>query len=779
MRRAGTCIFLTFAIWAFGNGQLPENASERHEYRLLNLMWDVSIDPLEGAISGIVTNTVTASVSNPLLVFDCARLQVSAAEVNGKAAKFEGNDRVVVIHSPTSLLKGAHVDVTIHYSGKPEAGLYFVPAERAFPARTPIVYTQGEMIDNRYWLPTYDEPEDKATSEAFIRVPTGWKALSNGTLQGVEHLGSQDVWHWKLPQPHSTYLNSFVAGPYDEIKDGSEPVPVSFWVPTGLDDWGEAAFGGTDRIVRFYSKLTGVPYPWPKYSQSAVADFMFGGMENVTCTTQSITALHPKSVEPNVDSTGLVAHELAHQWFGDLVTLQDWSHTWLNEGWASFLPSFWDRERIGSEAFDLDRLGTFEGGLGAAHGEPNRPVVWTKYAEPIDMFTGLAYSGGASRLFMLMHQVGEERFWPAVTHYLNEFAYKNATTDQFFSSMSKSLGANLDEFKKEWFYTAGAPSLTLTKDGEATVLRQGGISFHFPLDVWLVDRDGTIEKRHMDVAATASVEIPEVRGRLILLDPEVWLMADLTYDLGYQPSDWQRLYSLAPNAAEKGRIIDSEFSHFSPSSRESLARGETSEGLLERMMPSIGNADYLLDMSRNSDPRLTAAAARAMSSTYESPKLVDRLRDLWISSGDDEVRLAALDSLLRITQDRSLAEKALNTDSYNDSFRIDGLDWLADHQPDVARDQALAELSGPASEPLKLESIRVLGRVKDKLGERRAFNALVALLTERSNSPLRAAIGALGEYGDKAAIPLIEPKTHHSLHFVRRDAEAALARLRG
>jgi HEAT repeat protein len=168
-----------------------------------------------------------------------------------------------------------------------------------------------------------------------------------------------------------------------------------------------------------------------------------------------------------------------------------------------------------------------------------------------------------------------------------------------------------------------------------------------------------------------------------------------------------------------------------------------------------------------------------MSSTYESPKLVDRLRDLWISSGDDEVRLAALDSLLRITQDRSLAEKALNTDSYNDSFRIDGLDWLADHQPDVARDQALAELSGPASEPLKLESIRVLGRVKDKLGERRAFNALVALLTERSNSPLRAAIGALGEYGDKAAIPLIEPKTHHSLHFVRRDAEAALARLRG
>lgn len=759
---------------------LPDSAQDDHEYRLQSVRWDLSIDFPNGAIAGAVTNTVVPTRDGAALVFDCCNLDVSKVEVDGTVAGVQTNGKVIVVQPASPLAKGKPAAVTISYSGKPEAGIYFVPAARTYPAHTDIVYTQGEMVDNRYWLPTYDEPDDKATFEGTIHVPAGWKALSNGYLVDVKHEGATDAWHWKLDQPCSTYLISLVAGPYDIVPDGNDPVPVSFWVPEGLDEWGRAAFGGTDKIVRFYSKLTGVPFPWPKYSQSAVADFMFGGMENVTCTTQTITALHPFSVEPNVDTTGLVAHELAHQWFGDLVTLKDWSHTWLNEGWASFLPNFWDREKYGQEAYDLDRLGVFNGGVSAHQGRTDRGVVWTGYQEPIDMFDNFAYPGGASRMFMLMHAVGEDRFWPAITAYLNTYRYKNATTDDFFNSLSKSLGVDLRGFEKQWFYTPAAPTLTVKRDGNDVTIQQGPVPFELPLDVLLVNPDGSVEKRHVTLPATSSTDITDVNGRLVLIDPEVWLMAEISYDTGYTPADWRQLYQLAPNAAEKERIIDDPkaFGAFDLQEKVSLARNERSVRLLEKMIPQIPDEEFLLDMSQMADTRLIAAAAEEMAHLKADRHVTERLRDLWTSSPNDVVKNDALASLLVLTSDPALADQAYATDSYDERIRKTALDWWEVHVPDKAREVSLAALAGNASEPIKLEAISVLGRVKDRPGEHKVYEVLASYMGERSNSTLRAAINALADYGDPAAIPLIEKRANHGLTFVRADVRRALQTLR-
>ena len=552
---------------------LPASAHELHQYDLISVKWNVAFQFDKGSLAGDVVDSVIPDRDGAQIVFDCGKLQVSRVQVNGREARFDSDDRVLQVTPAEAVRRGARLDVHIFYSGLPEAGMYFVPASRSFPAKTDIVYTQGEMEDNHFWLPTYDYPDDKATFEGTIHVPKGWKALSNGKLLEIRHEGDQDVWHWKLDEPNSTYLISFVAGPYDAITDGQKPVPVSYWVPTGLDDWGKAAFGGTDKVVQFYSRLTGYPYPWPKYSQSAVADFMFGGMENVSCTTQTINALFPPSTAPNNDATGLVAHELAHQWFGDLVTTRDWSHIWLNEGWASFLPPFWDRGKIGRESFDLDRYGIFEGGLAAHHFQPGRPVVWTGYHVPIEMFNNFAYPGGASRMFMLMHQFGEKRFWSAITDYLRENRFKNVTTEIFFDSLSKSLGANLEEFRKQWFYTSAAPRLTLRRDGDRTYIEQGKTAFHLPLEIWLISEDGKIEKRSLDLPAQPTFDLPNAKGKLVLLDPEVWLMSDIAYRPGYNQAEWRRLYELAPNAAEKSRILAEGFRVFRPA-RQSLAGPE-------------------------------------------------------------------------------------------------------------------------------------------------------------------------------------------------------------
>jgi aminopeptidase N len=773
---------LAAALFALAaHAELPDSAHEDHEYNLKNVRWDLTIDFANGAISGVVTNSVVPKKDNAALIFDCRGLTVSEVEVNGGNATFESNGKVLLVKPQIPVAKDRLAAVRIVYSGKPEAGIYFVPAARAFPAHTDIVYTQGEMEDTRYWLPTYDYPDDKATVEATVHVPAGWRVLSNGSFVETLHEGATDVWHWKLDQPCSTYLISMVAGKYDQLPDGTVPVPVSYWVPEGLDDWGKAAFGGTDKIIQCYGKLTGVTYPWPKYSQSAVADFMFGGMENVTCTTQTIDALHPFSVEPNYSTLGLVEHELAHQWFGDLVTLKDWSHTWLNEGWATFMPNFYDREKYGQDVFDLDRLQIFGGGLAAHHMRSDRPMIWTKYQDAMDMFDNFAYPGGASRMFMLMHQVGEDRFWPAVTNYLNEFKYKNATTEDFFASMSKSLGTDLGEFRQQWFYTPAAPSLTLKRDGLSVVIAQGKTPFHLPLDVWLLDASGTFEKRHIDLPAEASTEIPNVNGRLVLLDPEVWLMADIQYDknMGYQPADWRQLYSLAPNAAEKARILVEGFGQFNLSEKVSLARSERNTRLLVRIIPQVPDPDFLLDMSIQPDTRLVQAAAETMAQVKGNRHLVDRLKELWSSSPNDRVKEAALSSLLALTSDPALADQAYQTDSYDDGCRTRALDWWADSNPDKARETALAALAGKANEPVRIASIRILGRLKDKSGHREAYDVLASLMTERSNGELRAAIGALRDYGDKSAIPLLEKRKDHGLHFVRHEVEAAIESLGG
>jgi aminopeptidase N len=756
---------------------LPDSARKDHEYHLQNVKFDIRIDFANGAISGEVTNTVVPDRNGARLLFDCRKLDVVEAQVNGDKATVETNGKVIQVVPMRPVRKGDAASVRIVYTGKPEAGMYFVPAARAFPAHTDIVYTQGEMEDNRYWLPTYDDPDDKATWDATVHVPKGWQVLSNGQFVQSQPEGDTVGWRWRMSQPCATYLISLVAGRYDQIVDGNNPVSVSYWVPEGLDEMGKVAFGATDKVIQFYSKLTGCPYPWTKYSQSAVPDFMFGGMENVTCTTQTITALHPESAEPNVDSTGLVAHELAHQWFGDLVTCKDWSHTWLNEGWASFLPNFWDREKFGEEAYDLDRLGVFQGGVGASRSQPDRPVVWEKYEEPIDMFNGFAYAGGAARMFMLMHQVGEQKFWSAITDYLNRYRLKNATTNDFFESMSKSLGTDLGDFEKQWFYTAGAPSLTVRHNGDDVVVEQGDPAFHLPLEYWLVDGNGMIEKHRLDLPASPSMTIPNVNGRLVLLDPDVWLMTDVHYDLGYSNQDWMRLYKAAPNAAQKARLLEAFSGGLSMSERLSLARSEKSVRLLGRIIPQVQDGDYLLDMTHQSDPRLVASAASALGSGAKSQAVIARLRELWTGSPNPAVRAAALRSLLNVSGDDDLATQAYGTDSYNDEYRLIALEWWTGHDPNKARDVSIKALAGTASEPVKLQAIRTLGRVKDRQGEHQAYDLLVSFLSDRSNGPLRAAIGALADYGNSAAIPLIKKRADHSLHFVRRDVQAALARL--
>jgi aminopeptidase N len=377
-------------------------------------------------------------------------------------------------------------------------------------------------------------------------------------------------------------------------------------------------------------------------------------------------------------------------------------------------------------------------------------------------------------MFMLMHELGEGQFWAAIHNYLQENQFKNATTEIFFDSVSKSTGKDLDEFRKQWFYTPAAPSLTARRDGDGIVIDQGRTHFHLPLDYWLIDPDGTIEKSHIDLPASGHTDIPDSKGKLILLDPEVWIMADISYEMNYTDDELMKLYRLAPNAGQKERLMPM-LNKLSVSQKVSLARFEHSTRVLQTMLPEIPDRDLLLDMSSNSDPRVVEAALQGMATLEKSKAVTDRCQALLDHGANQVVQEAAFQALLKFAPDGTLAHKGLTMDSFNEGFRVDSLHWIANHIPDEGRTLALSALKNPATtEPVRIAAIGILGQVKDKVGEKSAYNELIEIVSEHSISPLRAAINALAQYGDKAAIRALRKRADHSLHYVRSDVRRAL-----
>jgi aminopeptidase N len=751
-----------------------------HNFHLIDVKWHVDLKTYEstGTLNGDVVNTLKVLADPASVSFDCAKLNVTKVEVDDKSATFTTDGKLIKVDLPAGTVVGQTVKIHVTYNGRPQAGIYMVPGERAFPAHTNVIYTQGEMEDNRYWLPTWDYPDDKATSEGTIEVGKGEIAISNGKLVDVKDTAGGKIFHWKMSVPHATYLISIVAGKYDAGHGLWGKMPVDYYVPQGLMNMGEPTFGKTEDIIDFYSKLTGFAYPYDKFCQSAVPDYMFGGMENITAVTQTITALHPKSTEPLTDATGLVAHELAHQWFGDTVTCNGWSDAWLNEGFATFLPHFWMRKKYGQDEFDLGRYGDFQGGL-SAHQSQQRPVVYAGYKDALDMFNNFIYPGGASRMFMLMDQLGEEKFWKAISAYLNERKYTSLDTPMFFESMSKATGVDLTPFMKQWFYTPAAPNLTVTeRDGTLTVT-QPEPYFNLTLDVWTLDGGSWFKKKLQVSGHESTLELGNQAGKPVLVDPRCYVMANIREDIPFSVDERTQLFLNAPNAGEKARMLDTMMDGLSQDQWLALAKQIKSPVILDRVLGRLGTSaeSYLIELTNGTDRKLANTAASVLGNLPKTSAILDRLHALYESDPNELIRLTALQSLVNLTQDEALIQKAWTTDGYRDEFRQFALGWWQGHNQDAARENCLDILAHPTSEPLRVSAIGMLGGLKDKPGDTRVYEALTGILKETSFGARSRAISALAQYGNPDAIKLLIPLKTDSLVFFRQAADGAIATL--
>ncbi len=436
-----------------------DHYTRSHDYDLLHQRIELrDLDWDSTSFTGRVTTTLVAlrPALDSVLLDAGPLLRVQRArDAHGQSLRTAAHGDTLVVYLPRPAAFADTVRFTLDYRATVQngRGLTFIQADgRAHRPRQ--LWSQGEADNNHHWFPTYDFPNDKMTWEVIATVPAGYTAISNGRL--VSRRRDPDggrTFHWSQERPASTYLVSLIVGRYVKIHDTWRGIPVDAYVYPEDSARARPLFGITPDMMEVYSRLTGVPYPWAKYAQTTVADF-FGGMENVSASTlvdwlPDAQAYRDRPWYQYV----LIPHELAHQWFGDYTTTENWANMWLNEGFAEFMPGAYWGYRFGPQAADdyyLDEYRQF-----MSVDRARRMPLGALGSNNI-------YPKGALVLRMLERYLGEERFWASVHRYLTEHALDNATSDDFRQAVLHATGQNLDWFWDQWVYQAGYPEFAVT-----------------------------------------------------------------------------------------------------------------------------------------------------------------------------------------------------------------------------------------------------------------------------------------------------------------------------
>jgi aminopeptidase N len=395
----------------------------------------------------------------------------------------------------------------------------------------------------------------KMTTELRVRVPPRFTVLSNGELlQQNKPAGKPWTYHFRLDRPHPSYLVTLVAGEFSVVSDRPAnlgkhgKIPIQYYVPPERKKDSARSFGETPRMVELFSRLTGTPFPWSRYSQIVVSDFIFGGMENTTATTMYEHVLLDERAAIDISSNDLVAHELAHQWFGDYVTCRDWSHAWLNEGFATYFEHVEREDRLGRDEYDYGVAGDLESYLAEANGRYSRAIVCRDYAEPIDLFDRHLYEKGALVLHMLRRELGDETFWAGIRRYLAAHAHGIVETNDLVRALEAESGRSLERFFDCWVFRPGHPELKVKvgyDDGllSLQVKQQQKLGdtalFDFTLEVEVGNKDGSTSrhtKAISDASDTLVVALPE-RPAFVAFDPDFRVTSSIEFEA---PADMLR-----------------------------------------------------------------------------------------------------------------------------------------------------------------------------------------------------------------------------------------------
>jgi aminopeptidase N len=416
-------------------------------------------------------NTVTlASLRDGLAacVLDAEDLAVEGASTpDGAALPYSYKNGKLAVTLPRALAYGEKTSLVVRFSQKtPKTGMKFIDAAPGHPAQ---INTYSWPEDAHHWFPCFDDPIDKVTDEVIATMPGDFKVLSNGRLAGVREDGTAETktWHWSQDKPHPAYCIMLAAGPYEIVRDSLGDLTVDSWVyPNDVAD-APRSFRKTPRMIDFYNRTFRFAYPWAKYDQVCVAGYG-GGMEATTATILGQATIHDARADQDFPSDSLVAHELAHMWWGDLVTERSWADVWLSESFATYSEYLFSRFDRGEEEGALNLEDKKDEYLREARDRYIRPIVFNRYNRPWDIMDGHSYPKGAAVLHMLRFVLGDEAFFRTLGRFLEKFAFGNADTHDFMNCVKDTTGENLDWFFEQWIYKPGHPVFEVSTDWDET-----------------------------------------------------------------------------------------------------------------------------------------------------------------------------------------------------------------------------------------------------------------------------------------------------------------------
>ncbi len=812
MRRTTRCLLAVLTLCCLNTATSAEEPLKTAGDRpadIRHIKIDAAVDIPKKTFTGSATIDLVALRELSAIRFDAVDFdvdKVTFARGEGPAAPIEFvNDgkAIEVIIGDNPLTRGTAATVRIDYTiSDPTSGLhYFAPSE-AEPDTPHVVWSQGESITNRYWIPCFDHPNEMQTTELVITAAKGNEVVSNGRLVSKKDNRDDTVtFHWLQDKPHVSYLITMVVGEFHVERETWRGKPVTYYVPMEHRDDVRRSFGNTLRMLDHFSEITGVEYPWDQYAQICAEGFG-GGMENTSATTLGTSTLHDARAHIDSSSDGLVAHELAHQWFGDLVTCKDWSHLWLNEGFASFLDPIWTEHDLGKDEYDHDIYRSMQR---AIRGGKKRPVLDRHYTRPGEMFDSRAYPKGASILHMLRRRLGDALFWRSVNKYLTRFAHKPVETSDFRKVLEEVTGRSLERFFYDWLERPGAPTLDVTFDwsqqdrlAEITVKQtQDADAFHFPLEIEF-HFDGhdpqTIRRDIETKEKTFVLPLPK-HPKMVLVDPHDAVLMERKENKARDL--WEVQLQGAPYVTSRIRAAK----HFKDATTDNdvtlladALRREPFWAVSQNIAEVLGEAggdrarDALLTGLRHEHPKVRRPCAVQLGEFKEDEKIIAVLYTL-VQEGDPSYRVeaAAIRSYGKVHPDADVTflTSLLERDSHREQIRSAALGAMGSLDNTAGLDTLIewSQMSKPRS--CRMAAVRAMGTLAKNLTMSDSqmasmVDAITANLPHEQRWVKGTAIRALQGFG-AAAKPslsiLREIEAHDDSERVRKAAKTAIEKI--
>ncbi|MTB51669.1 M1 family aminopeptidase [Lewinella sp. W8] len=560
-------------------------AAYQRTFDLLHTKLDLSFDWEKEMVIGQATLKLTPLFRPArVLELDAKNFDFKSIKLfNGTALKYtyEGDKQKVYITLDREYQRGEEVELVIDYTAVPaqsggsaaitsDKGLFFINPRGEEGDKPTQIWTQGETENNSRWFPTIDKPNERCTQEMYVTVDDRFTTLSNGALVSKnKNSDGTRTDYWRQELPHAPYLFMLAIGEFDVVEDEKwNGIPVNYYLEPQWAPYAKDIFPYTREMLTFFSELTGVEYPWQKYSQVAVRDYVSGAMENTTAVIFGEFMHGTDRDLIDIDrNEKIVAHEMFHHWFGDYVTCESWSNLTLNEGFANYSEYLWMEKKHGADAADHHMLLERSGYFGSvANGEPHE-LIWYDYDDKEQMFDAHSYNKGGAVLHMLRHYLGDEVFFASLEYYLTENQYSPVEVDELRMAFEEISGEDLNWFFNQWFLKAGHPQLSLETsyaDGtisltvEQTQDTENNVPaiFRLPVNVNIYTNGQTAPRTERIVVdqrkqtfTFASDDAPDV----VIFDPEHVILA--TYSYTKTADELAAQFRVAPNLVDRYLVL--------------------------------------------------------------------------------------------------------------------------------------------------------------------------------------------------------------------------------